>query len=127
MIAIRQRMLGHLNLIDGEFGARTARALRMEGKAERIKPAVDPVATPKQRGLSIVGKARPRSAAAKLAFWSPTAGAQVLFALRGAARAEGAPHSMVAPRLARLPTAPARKWFRTSRSRAVRPCSLTPL
>jgi catalase len=40
--AIRLRMLGHLDLIEPELGKRVARAMGLEGKAEKIAPAVAP-------------------------------------------------------------------------------------
>jgi catalase len=40
--AIRFRMLGHLDLIEPELGARVAKAMGLEGKAEKLTPAVAP-------------------------------------------------------------------------------------
>ncbi|HVR68378.1 MAG TPA: catalase [Verrucomicrobiae bacterium] len=103
-IAIRQRMLGHLELIDAQLGARTARALRMEGKAERIRPAVDPVAAPKQSpALSIVGKAPATIRGRKIGVMvTDGTDAQVLSALRKAAKAEGARIALVAPKIGKI-------------------------
>ena len=57
-VAIRQRMLGHLDLIAPELGQRVAQAMGMAGQAEKITPAVRPrddlAPSP---ALSIVGKA----------------------------------------------------------------------
>ncbi len=41
-MAVRTRMLGHLNLIDPELGKRVAAGMNMTGKADRITPAVQP-------------------------------------------------------------------------------------
>ena len=41
-LAIRTRMLGHLDLIEPELGERVANALGMPGQADKIVPAVEP-------------------------------------------------------------------------------------
>ncbi len=57
-VAIRQRMLGHLDLLAPELGQRVAKAMGMEGQAEKITPAVRPRDDlPPSPALSIVGKA----------------------------------------------------------------------
>ena len=38
-VAIRRRMLGHLDIVDQALGDAVAQALGMEGQAEKIRPA----------------------------------------------------------------------------------------
>ncbi len=58
-VAIRTRMLGHLDLIEPELGERVAEALGMEGRADTIQPAREPVDLPPSPALSILGKFKP--------------------------------------------------------------------
>ena len=56
-ILIRQRMLGHLNIIDPELGRRVALGLGMAGQAEKIQPAVKPKDLKASPSLSLIRKA----------------------------------------------------------------------
>ena len=56
-IAVRTRMLGHLDVIERELGARVADAMGMVGMADEIKPAVAPRDLPPSPALSLLGKA----------------------------------------------------------------------
>ena len=57
-LAVRTRMLGHLDLIEPELGARVATAMNMTGQADTITPAVKPrVDLEPSPALSIVAKA----------------------------------------------------------------------
>jgi catalase len=50
-------MLGHLVLVDGELGQRVGQKLGMEGQAESIEPARQPIAMDPSPALSMVQKA----------------------------------------------------------------------
>jgi catalase len=57
-LAIRTRMLGHLDLIEPELGSRVADALGMAGQADEITPAVEPRDDLKPSpALSLIAKA----------------------------------------------------------------------
>ena len=45
-LAVRKRMLGHLDIIATLLGERVAQALGMLGQADKVQPAVEPVAEP---------------------------------------------------------------------------------
>ena len=100
-VAIRRRMLGHLDLIEPALGARVAAAMGMKGQAEKITPAVAPrddlAPSP---ALSIVGKApatlQGRCIAALVTDGSD---ARAVDRLRQALKKEGAKLKLVAPRI----------------------------
>ena len=56
-VAVRTRMLGHLQIIEPELGARVAEAMGMSGRADVITPARRPIDLPPSPALSILGKA----------------------------------------------------------------------
>ncbi len=56
-VAIRQKMLGHLDLIDPELGRAVADALGMQGQATPATPAREPIDMKPSPALSIVAKA----------------------------------------------------------------------
>jgi catalase len=56
-LAVRTRMLGHLNLIDPNLGEQVAMKLGMEGMADKIKPAVQPGSPKPSKALSQYAKA----------------------------------------------------------------------
>jgi catalase len=58
-IAIRKRMLGHLMIIDETLGASVEQALGMEGEADRISPAREPLDLEESPTLSLIKKAQP--------------------------------------------------------------------
>jgi len=58
-IAIRRKMLGHLDIVDETLGARVARELGMAGQAEAITPARTPITLPPSTALSLQAKAVP--------------------------------------------------------------------
>ena len=56
-VAVRTRMLGHLDLIEPDLGKRVAAAMAMTGQAEKITPAVAPRDDLKPSpALSLVGQ-----------------------------------------------------------------------
>jgi catalase len=56
-LAVRTRMLGHLNLIDADLGEQVAMKLGMDGMADKIKPAVQPSSPKPSKALSQYTKA----------------------------------------------------------------------
>jgi catalase len=56
-IAVRTRMLGHLQLIEPELHDRVATAMGMQGMADEIRPAVAPRDLPPSPALSLIGRA----------------------------------------------------------------------
>ena len=103
-VAIRQRMLGHLDLIAPELGQRVAKAMGMEGEAERITPAVKPRDDlPPSPALSIVAKApailKGRTVAALVTDGSDGAAVK---RLQAALKKEGASLKLVAPKIGKL-------------------------
>ncbi|MBS0539972.1 MAG: catalase, partial [Proteobacteria bacterium] len=100
-LAVRTRMLGHLDLIEPELGQRVAAAMGMEGKADDIVPAVEPRDDlPPSPPLSIVAKApatiEGRTIAALV---TPGCDGKLLAALAAALKKEGAKLKLVAPKI----------------------------
>ncbi len=55
-LAIRQRMLGHLHVIEKALGERVEMALGMEGQADTVTPKIKPIDLPESPSLSIIKK-----------------------------------------------------------------------
>jgi catalase len=103
-VAVRRRMLGHLDLIEPELGRRVAQAMAMEGEADRIVPAVRPRDDlPPSPALSIVAKApatiKGRTVAALVTDGSDGTAVK---RLQTALKKEGASLKLVAPRIGKL-------------------------
>jgi hypothetical protein len=58
-IAIRTRMLGHLQIIDPELGDRVPDAMGMVGMADEITPAREPIDLDESPSLSLLAKFKP--------------------------------------------------------------------
>ena len=58
-VAIRRRMLGHLNIIDAELGSAVAEGLGMAGQAETIQPARVPLDIPLSPAVRLYGRYKP--------------------------------------------------------------------
>ena len=58
-LAIRLRMLGHLSLIDAELADKVSAALGVEGQADKITPAKNPVDLEPSPALRLYGKFKP--------------------------------------------------------------------
>jgi catalase len=56
-LAIRTRMLGHLDNIHPDLGAQVAAGLGMEDQADDIRPAVEPIELKPSAALSLIAKA----------------------------------------------------------------------
>jgi len=103
-VAVRTRMLGHLDLIEPELGKRVAAAMNMVGQADRIRPAVEPRDDlPPSPALSIVGKApatvKGRCVAALITDHSD---AKAVATLQRALKKEGAQLKLIAPKIGKL-------------------------
>ena len=57
--SIRQRMLGHLAIVDDSLAQAIAEAIGMEGEAAAINPFREPIDLDKSPALSLIGKAAP--------------------------------------------------------------------
>ena len=97
-VAIRRRMLGHLSIVDKILCLSVEQALGMEGQAEKIHPARQPLDLDPSPALSIVLKAprtlQGRTVAALVSRGSDRA---LVGALRTALEKEGARLAVVAP------------------------------
>jgi catalase len=98
--AIRRRMLGHLDVVDKALSDGVARALGMEGQAEKIRPAQSPIDLPPSPALSLVGKAPQTLQGRKVAVLVGDGSDPALIgALRAALKKEGAELAVVAPKI----------------------------
>jgi catalase len=98
--AIRQRMLGHLTIVDESLAQQVARAIGMEGEAAAIKPFREPIDLDKSPALSLIGKAIPTLKGRKIgALVTDGVDGARLRALRAAVEKEGAELALVAPRI----------------------------
>ena len=98
-IAIRKRMLGHLMIIDEALGAAVEAALGMEGQADQIIPAREPVEMEESPALSLIKKAKPTLQGRKIGVLvtDGTDDAE-LGRLRKALEKEGASLAVIAPK-----------------------------
>jgi catalase len=100
-MAVRTRMLGHLDLIDPELGKRVAAGMNLVGKADAITPAVEPRDDLEPSpALSLVAKApkiiKGRTLAALV---TDSSDAKAVASLQKAVAKEGALLKLVAPRI----------------------------
>ncbi|HWB78930.1 MAG TPA: catalase, partial [Nannocystaceae bacterium] len=100
-MAVRTRMLGHLDLIDPELGKRVAEGMNLAGKADRITPAVEPRDDLEPSpALSLVAKApktlKGRTLAAMV---TDSSDAKVVATLKRAVEKEGALLKLIAPKI----------------------------
>jgi catalase len=99
-VAVRQRMLGHLEIVDKELGAGVAQALGMEGQAEKIRPVRPPIELPPSPALSLVAKAAKTLRGRKVGVLIGEGSDPALIAtLRTALKKEGAEIALVAPKI----------------------------
>jgi catalase len=103
-VAVRTRMLGHLDLIEPDLGKRVAAAMAMTGQADRISPAVEPrddlAPSP---ALSLVAKA-PETIKGRTLAVLVTDGSdgKAIADLQRAVKKEGAMLKLIAPRIGQL-------------------------
>ena len=109
-IPIRTRMLGHLMIIDDTLGTAVEQALGMEGMADTITPARDPIDMNASPMLSLIEKAKPTIKGRKVAaLVTNGVDDKVLEALRKAIEKEGALLAIVAPKIGGVTTAKGKK------------------
>jgi catalase len=99
-LAICTRMLGHLMLIDPDLGTTVEAALGMEGEADTITPAREPIDVDPSPALSIIKKAPATIEGRKVGVLiSDGAPAALLKALIAALEQEGAKAAVIAPKI----------------------------
>jgi catalase len=109
-IPIRTRMLGHLMIIDDTLGTAVEQALGMEGMADTITPARDPIDMDASPMLSLIEKAKPTIKGRKVAaLVTDGVDDKVLEALRKAIEKEGALLAIIAPKIGGVTTAKGKK------------------
>jgi catalase len=105
-VAIRKRMLGHLMIIDEALGTAVAQAMGMEGMAEAITPAQDPIDMELSPTLSLIKKAVPTLTGRKVAVLVTDGSDDALLAaLKKAVEKEGAALAVIAPKIGGVTTA----------------------
>jgi catalase len=103
-LAVRSRMLGHLDLIEPELGERVGEALGMAGEADKISPAVEPRDDlDPSPALSLVAKA-PKTLQGRTVALLVTEGsdAKLRDTVRKALEKKKATVKMVAPRAGKM-------------------------
>jgi catalase len=99
-IAVRTRMLGHLDIIDPELGARVADGLGMVGQADKITPARQPIELDPSPALSIIAKHNPTLVGRKVGCMIGDGFDRGLVErLRTAVTSEGAMFELCAPKI----------------------------
>jgi catalase len=100
IVGIRQRMLGHLDVIDEDLGSTVAEGLGMSGEATAATPAIEPVDLDPSPALRLYGKYKPTLKGRKVGvlladgFNSKTKNAIV-----AAIKKEGATPAIIAPKV----------------------------
>ncbi len=103
-------MLGHLMVIDEALGTGVEEALGMEGTADTITPARDPIDMDLSPTLSLIKKAEPTLVGRKVAaLVTDGTDEAVLNRLRTAVEKEGALLAIVAPKIGGVTTAKGKK------------------
>lgn len=98
--AIRQRMLGHLNIIEETLGATVADALGMVGEATPIHPFQPPVDLDPSPALRLYGKYPPTLKGRKVGvLLAPGFDMKLKNALINAIKKEGATTAIIAPKV----------------------------
>jgi catalase len=109
-IPIRTRMLGHLMIIDEQLGAGVEVALGMEGEADTITPAIDPIDMELSPSLSLIKKAQPTLMGRKVAaLVTDGVDDSLITSLRTAVEKQGAMLVIVAPKIGGATTAKGKK------------------
>jgi catalase len=97
---IRQKMLGHLNIIDKALGATVAEELGMPGEATKMTPARTPIDLDPSPALRLYGKYQPTLNGRKVGILlAPGFDPKVKNALIAAVKKEGAKPAIIAPRV----------------------------
>jgi catalase len=100
IVEIRQRMLGHLDVIDEDLGNTVAEALGMSGEAKAATPVIEPIDLDPSPALRLYGKYKPTLKGRKVGvlladgFHAKTKNAVV-----AAIKKEGATPAIIAPKV----------------------------
>jgi len=98
--AVRRRVLGHIRNVDADLLGRVEQAMGMEGEADSIPPALEPIDMAPSPALSLLAKARPTLEGRKIGvFVSDGFDLAVLEQLRTAAEAAGAALEVIGPHI----------------------------
>lgn len=101
LVPVRTRMLGHLKIINEELHRTVEAALGMEGKADKIIPAVSPRDLPISEKLSLINNAKPTLRGRKIGVLITDGhDAETLDSLRASVKAEKAVLFVIAPKIA---------------------------
>jgi len=99
-VAVRTRVLGHLANIDDELLQRVETGLGMEGQADDITPARQPIDMKPSPALSLIKKAQPTLKGRKVGVLvTDGSDAAVIASLKSALAAAGAGMEIVAPKI----------------------------
>jgi catalase len=100
IVEIRQKMLGHLDIIDEKLGSTVAGALGMSGEAATIKPAIEPIDLEPSPALRLYGKYKPTLKGRKVGvLLADGFSAKTKNALVAAIKKEGATPAIIAPKV----------------------------
>jgi catalase len=100
VVEIRQRMLGHLDVIDEELGSTVAENLGMTGEAIVPTPAADPIDLDASPALRLYGKYKPTLKGRKVGvLLADSFQAKTQKALVAAIKKEGATAAIIAPKV----------------------------
>jgi catalase len=98
--AIRQKILGHLNIIDETLGDTVAAELGMEGEAIAAKPSILPIDLDPSPALRLYGKYKPTLKGRKVGvLLAPGFNLKLKNALVAAIEKEGATAAIIAPKV----------------------------
>jgi len=100
ILAIRKRVLGHLNIIDEGLGRKVADGLGMAGQADTITPNIAPIKLAPSPALRMYGKYPPTLKGRKVGvLLAPGFDAKLKKALVAAIEKEGAKAAIIAPKV----------------------------
>jgi catalase len=100
IVEIRQKMLGHLDLIDEDLGCTVAEGLGMSGEAIAATPAIEPVDLDPSPALRLYGKYKPTLKGRKVGILLADGfNAKKKNALVAAVKKEGATPAIIAPKV----------------------------
>ena len=100
ILEIRQRILGHLEVIDRQLGETVAAELGMAGEAIAAQPAVAPIDLAPSPALRLYGKYPPTLKGRKIGILlAPGFDPKIKAALQAAIQSEGAAAALIAPKV----------------------------
>jgi len=110
-VAIRRRMLGHLNTIDPELGESVADKLGMQGEADVIQPARAPIDVPLSPAVRLYGRYEPSLAGRSVGLLlAPGFDPSIAKAVKAAVEKEGAMLTIIAPKVAGVADSAGVNW-----------------